>query len=480
MGRIVWKPRDYQELALRKGAALKRLNLHMSPGMGKTATVLTLLTGWALMGNPFPVLVAAPKRVANSVWEREVAKWPHLSHLRVSKILGTPRDRITAVERQADIYCINYENLMWLDELLPVWPFRTIIADESTRIKRQRCSFRKSKSGTRFLRVDGSKNARALIKHAVRTPYYVNLTGTPAPNGLKDLWGQQFPIDGGRSLGASYSAFKARWFRAAWGSTPEQDRIEPLPDADEEIMARIAPTTVSVNAYDWFDVSKPREVDIRVDLPPKAMKQYRQLHAEAVLRLTETEVVTAVNAGALTQKCLQVASGHLYGNKDSHGKPGEVHQIHTAKLEALESLVENLNGEPLLVAYHFTADREAILRRFKGAELLPSDDRQAEVEARWNAGKIPMLVVHPASAGHGLDLQLGGCNLCFYTVGWDLELYEQVIERIGPVRQAQAGLDRLVTVYRLIAHSTWDQVVVDRIASKASVQSAIRDHLRAQ
>lgn len=473
---MIWTPREYHTIALTQGMALDRFNLHMSPGMGKTSTVLMLLIGKALMGEPFPALIVGPKRVANTVWTREVEKWATFQGLRVSKVIGTAAQREDALKAHADLYCINYENLVWLHLMLEhkPWPFKTTVADESTKIKAHRCSWQLSPKGTHFIRAAGSVNAAALMRNAWKSDYYMNLTGTPSPNGLKDLWGQQFPVDHGHALGQSFDSFNRRWFRTVHGSKREEMRIEPLPGAEDAILSRMRPTTISLNAYDWFDVERPREVNIEVELPAKARRQYDDMHRESVLKLSQETIIEAANGGALTNKCLQLASGHVY---DEHG---ESHLIHTEKLQALESLVENLNGAPLLVAYWFKPELDAILKHFKFARTLPSDHRQKQVEDEWNAGRIPMLVVHPASAGHGLDLQHGGHNLCIYTPMWDLELYQQVIERIGPVRQAQAGYDRLVNVYRLCAENTWDSVVLARTAEKANTQDIVRDYLRSQ
>lgn len=400
--------------------------------MGKTAATLIALDSLSLTGDrTFPALVIGPLRVANSVWSREVDKWAQLNGLRVAKVLGTPAERVAAIKSHADIYTIHYGLLEWLIQTLDgAWPFATVIGDESTRLKSQRCSYRKhAKTGKVSFYAGGAVNAAALARHAHRAERWINLTGTPAPNGLKDLWGQHWFVDFGASLGNSYDAFTRRWFFQRRGTSAEQAIFEPLPHAHDEITRRIAPTTISVNAYDWFDVDKPREVDMEVELPEPLMKQYRKLHNEAVLRLSEETTITAVNAGAITNKCLQFASGHVFD------KDGNAHFIHHEKLDALESLVENLNGAPLLVAYSFKPDRDAILKRFKFAELLPSGAKQQDTEDRWNAGKIPMLVVHPASCGHGLSLQDGGCDIALYGPGWDAELYAQIIERIGPVRR---------------------------------------------
>lgn len=471
-----FKPHDYQRLMIEHMQRVPRCNVFASPGVGKTVSTLTALDVLSLVGNVFPVLALGPKRVANSVWSREVAKWAHTKGLRVVKITGTAAERVAALKKPADIYTIHYGLLSWLTETLGgKWPFKTVVGDESTRLKSHRCSYRKHpKSGKVSFYIGGSVNASAIARVAHRSERWINLTGTPAPNGLKDLWGQQFFVDYGANLGHSYDAFTRRWFMQRRGTKAEQAMFEPLPHAHDEITRRIAPFTISINAYDYFDCEKPREVVIDVELDEKVMKQYRKLHRTAVLQLSEETTITAVNAGVITNKCLQLASGHIF---DEHGV---VHHIHDHKLDALESLFENQAGAPLLVGYHFTPDRDAILKRFPMAELLPSDDAaQAIVEDRWNRGEIPMLVVHPASAGHGLNLQYGGCDLCFYSNGWDLELREQLIERIGPVRQMQAGLDRVVSVYNLVAEQTFDGVVLGRCVDKASVQQAIMEAVRA-
>jgi SNF2 family DNA or RNA helicase len=467
---IEFNAHDYQQKIITHIGTHPRANVYASPGMGKTASTLIALRALALTGDVFPALVVGPLRVANSVWNREVAKWAQLEGLRVVKILGTVEERLAALKTPGDIYTIHYGLLTWLHEVMKgaPWPFKTIVADESTRIKSQRCSFRSTPTGKTALYIAGAVNAAALMRYAPRTPHWINLTGTPAPNGLKDLWGQHWPIDFGASLGRTYDAFSKRWFMQRRGTTAQQAVFDPLPHAFDEITERIAPTTISLDAYDYFDVDKPREVDIRVDLTEKDMKAYRKLHREAVIQLANQTVITAVNAGVITNKCLQFASGHVFDDN------GVAHHVHDAKLDALDSLVENLNGAPLLIAYAYKPDRDAILKRFPHFKLLPSGKAQQAVEDDWNAGRIPGLVVHPASAGHGLSLQHGGCDLCIYSPNWDAELYEQIIERIGPVRQMQSGYKRIVSVYRLITHGTFDTVTTQRVTAKISVQQAIK------
>lgn len=464
--------RECQEPMVEAMLAHKRFNIFASPGTGKTGATLFALTALDVLdGDVFPVLVVAPKRVANQVWPAEVREWTNFHHLTVSRVLGTPTQRQAALDVQAEIYTINPANLSWLDKVAgKEWPFKTVVVDESTTIKGHRCSLRKSSTGKTFMRVDGAKRARDLIKHATRTNRWYNLTGTPDPNGVKDLWGQQFPIDLGRSLGSSFSAFSQRWFRPVFGSSPEQQRIEPLPGAEDEITERIRKHCVVVDAYDYFDITKPVEVEMMVQLPDKARKLYAQIHKESVAEIEAAEI-TAVNQGSLVMKCRQIASGHLRDDD------GVWHSVHDAKLEALEELVESLEGKPLLVAYWFNQDLKDIQRKFPKAVALPSDDTQQQVQDDWNAGKIQMLLVHPQSAGHGLSLQHGGHHLCLYSQDWNSEFYAQVIERLGPTRQAQSGYRRLVYVYKLIAQNTWEVLVAKRVTKKITDAELVREAL---
>lgn len=454
--------------------ALDRCNVFASPGTGKTTATLIALANLALLGDKvFPALVMAPKRVANSVWDAEVDAWADFEGLTVAKLVGPKEHREAALKTRADIYTINPANLPWLSDTVGKWPFRTVICDESTTIKNHRCHFRQSKKGKWYQVVPKSSiQAASLVKWAYHTPRWINLTGTPVPNGLKDLWGQQWPIDFGKALGRTHSAFTERWFRPAWGSKPEEQRFDILPGAEDEILARIKPTTTVIDAYDWFGIEKPVEVEMLVDLPPKARRLYRTIHADSVLELEAAGFdVSAPNVGALIMKCRQIASGHL---KDDDGV---WHTVHRAKLEALGELIDKLNVEPLLVAYWFKSDLAAIKGAFKYARELPNDHRQRDVEDEWNAGKIPLLLVHPQSAGHGLNLQHGGNNLCFYSADWNSEYRDQVIERIGPTRQAQSGYDRLTYVHNIVARNTWETNVLRAVRNKWTVQQAVRDAL---
>lgn len=472
----LFAPRDYQRKLISHMTSVPRHNGFASPGMGKTVSTLTALNIMSLVDDVFPALVIGPMRVANSVWHREVEQWAHLKGLRVSRVLGTLDERLAALRAPADIYTTHYGLLAWLHSYFEdkKWPFRWVVGDESTRLKNNRCSFQRSKTGKLFLRAGGGVNASAIARYAPRTPYWTNLSGTPAPNGLKDLWGQHWYVDFGAALGNSYDAFTKRWFYQRHGTQREQAVFDPLPHAFDEITERMRPTTISLDAYDYFDCARPREVNVEIELPEAVMKQYKKMEREALIKLSDEKVITAVNAGVATNKCRQIASGHVFDGQ------GASHLIHDEKLTALEALVENLQGAPLMVAYHFKPDLAAILKRFKFAVALPSGAKQQQVEDDWNAGKIPMLLVHPASAGHGLNLQHGGHNLCIYTPDWDLELYLQVIERIGPVRQMQAGYDRVVSVYRLVAKDTFDEMMVNQIIpGKNTLQNAFNERMAA-
>lgn len=454
---------------------LPRCNVFASPGTGKTSATLVALDSLAALGDEvFPALVAAPLRVANVVWSDEVARWARFKGIRVSQVLGDRATREARLKTPAEIYTINPANLMWLREQMgDNWPFRTVIVDESTSIKNHRVRFQKSKKGNWSLRVGGkAKNARALVRYAHHTDRWINLTGTPVPTGVENLWGQCWPVDFGKALGSSHTAFERRWFRPAWGSAPEQNRLEPLPGAEDEILSRIKPFSASIDAYDYFDIDRPLEIDIKVQLPESARELYNRMHNTSVAEIRSAKAVAiGSNKGTTLLKCRQIASGHL------RDEEGEWHHVHDAKLDALQELCDKLDGSPLMVAYWFKKDAEAILRRFKRSVKLPSGSGQKDVEKAWNEGRIPILLISPASSCHGLNLQWGGNNLCIYTIDWNSEYYDQVIERLGPARQAQAGLNRLVYIHRLIVDRTWDQVIAKALKKKFTTAQLVKEAL---
>lgn len=449
------KLRPYQELIVRFILEHPRSLVLAGMGLGKTVSTLTALAMLHALEGEGPALILAPLRVAKSSWPDEIAKWTHLRHLRCAVICGTAAERAAAVETQADVYCMNYENLAWLDEYLQEndrpWPFPIVVADESTRLK----SFR-----TR----QGGKRARALGRHYGEIKRFIELTGTPAPNGYLDLWGQVWFLDHGARLGKTMSAYQETYFRPIRvGAQAFAVRWDILPGADKMIQEKIADLTIRINTEDYFPVDEPIVTDIRVELPDAVRKEYRRMERDMLAEIASTMIATD-SAGAKTIKCLQMASGAVYA-EDENGERTVV-EVHDEKLKALESIVNEAEGNALLVAYQFKHDAQRIKRKFPKARIL---DKNPQTIRDWNAGKIPMLLAHPASCGHGLSLQDGGCRLVFFSTGWDLEQHDQIIERIGPTRQKQAGHPRPVYVYNIIAKGTIDEAVQERIKTKRRV-----------
>lgn len=446
-----FKPHDYQREALDHLYRVRRSALWMPMGGGKTVTTLTALEALSAVEEVYPVLVLAPLRVAKSTWPGEVEKWAHLQHLRVSVITGTPKQRQKALEAEADIYCTNYDNLVWLAEAVgDDWPFKTVVADEFTRLK----SFRLRQGGSR---------ARALGKVAhTHVNRFIGLTGTPAPNGVKDLWGQIWFLDKGHRLGQSFSAFEMRWFRKGYDGYS----LVPYDHSQGEIEGLLKDICLTVRG---LQVDEPIEHVIYVDLPPAARALYNSMEKEMFAAI-EVEGVGAVaveasNAATRVNKCRQIANGFLFTEE------GTWEAVHDEKLKAMESVVEEANGMPVLTSYTYIPDRERLQKHFRQSRVLDADP---DTIKQWNAGKLPILLAHPASAGHGLNLQEGGNILVDFGIDWNLEHDMQIIERIGPLRQKQAGLDRPVFRYRIVARDTIeDWGVLPRLHSKRSVQEIL-------
>jgi SNF2 family DNA or RNA helicase len=463
-------PHAYQRLILDHLGDVPRSNVWAGMGLGKGTATLTYLADLYERGvETAPTLVVAPLRVAQSTWPDECAKWQHLSDMEVVPILGPAQDRARLLQRDTPIFSINYEALPWLVDHFKHnvhgWPFGIVVADESTKLKSTRVSYQRSTTGKLFLKQSGgSVRGRALaeVAHA-KVHCWINLTGTPAPNGLKDLWGAQFFIDAGKRLGRTYSAFEARWFQSLPGERGYHD-VLPLPHAQEQIQAALADCTLSLDAADWFDLKEPIVRPVYVELPDYARRLYEDMERELFMEIS-THSVAAVNAAARTMKSLQLASGAVIVDDAGHWK-----EVHDAKLQALEDIVEEAAGMPVLVAYHFRSDLARLQRAFPRGRHL---DHSPQTIHDWNAGRIPVLFAHPASAGHGLNLQDGGNILAFFSLWWDLEAYQQIIERIGPMRQLQAGHRRAVFIYHIIAHDTIDEDVLLRLHTKRSVQDIL-------
>lgn len=441
----------YQLEALDWLYAHRRCALWMPMGGGKTITTLTALVDLDLVDEVFPALILAPARVARSTWPVEPARWHHTQHLRVSPILGTQKQRENAANTEADVYTMNYENLGWLRRYLgDRWPFKTIVADEATKLK----SFRLRQGGTRAASLKD-------VAHG-KTTRFIELTGTPGSNGVKDLWGQMWFLDKGERLGRTYSAFTSRWFRKGYDGFS----IVPYDHAQEEIQGKLEDICLTVKG---LPVDEPIVTPLYVDLFPRVRKAYDEMEKSLYFEIADVGV-EAANAAVKSQKLLQIANGAIYIDEE-----GQWEEIHTLKLHALESVVAEANGAPVLVAYNFKHDRDRILQYFKQARVLDNNPKTIE---DWNAGKIEMLLAHPASCGHGLNLQHGGNILAFYGVNWNLEEHMQIIERIGPMRQKQAGLDRPVFIYPILARDTIDEVVMERLSSKRSVQEVLLEAMK--
>lgn len=460
MSRKEFTPRRYQNLIINHELDLPRCGVWAGMGTGKTVSTLTSLDILELI-EPGPTLILAPLRVAASTWPDEAQKWKHLRNIEVSAVVGNVAERRAALRKPANIFTTNYEQLPWLvEELGDKWPFSKVVADESTKLK----SFR--------LR-QGSVRARALGKVAHRhVKRFIQLTGTPSPNGLIDLWGQAWFLDKGIRLGRSFDAFKSRWFQSVQvGADRHAVRLDPFPFAQEQIEDRLRDLCLSIDARDWFDIAEPIVNVVRVELPAKARQLYRDMEREMFLQIGDSEV-EAFNAASKTMKCLQLANGAIY--TDAAGNWSEVHD---AKLQALESIIEEAAGMPVLVAYHFKSDLTRLLKAFpKGRHL----DKDPQTIRDWNAGKIPVMFAHPASAGHGLNLQDGGNILAFFGHNWNLEEYQQIIERIGPTRQAQAGHNRPVFIHHIVAADTVDEIVMARRESKREVQDLLLEAMKSR
>lgn len=458
-------PRPYQRLLIDHIIETPRCAGFVFMGGGKTAATLAAINTLSLLEDVFPVLIVAPLRVARKTWREETQKWADFEHLIVSQIIGNAVERTTAIKRQADIYTINFENLPWLLERVPKNMFRVIVIDEASSLKNFRGSVQHHhKTGKPFLRCDSGKRAKALAHFAYHCQRIILLTGTPAARSIENLWAQLWFIDFGERLHRTFEQFSLRWFRPH----PSGFGQEPTSVAQQEIQKRISDVCLTVEAKDWFDLREPIRTVIPVDLPPDAMKAYRAMEQNLFLEI-DGNAVEAMNAASKTQKCLQLSNGAIYTDEDRNWS-----WTHDEKIVALKSIVEEANGMPVLVAYQWQSDLQRLLEAFPEGRLL----KTAQDEDDFKAGKIPVLFAHPQSAGHGIDgFQKVTNIIAFFGHWWDLETRLQIIERIGPVRQLQSGMDRPVFIYDIVATGTIDELVMERHATKKSVQELLLEAL---
>lgn len=418
-------------------------------GTGKTVTTLTaidqLLNDYLEDG---PVLVIAPKRVAENTWSKECQKWEHLQHLRVSRVMGTQHQRQAALLTKADIYVINRENVQWLVDSFTAnnWPFPIVVIDELS-------SFKSAQA----------KRWKALRRVRGRIRRIIGLTGTPRPNGIEDLWPEVYLLDQGERLGRTLGAFRSRFLLPEKMNGHIVYSYRPKDGAEAEVYNRLADICMSIKKDDVISLPGQIYEDIELDAPPALLKKYKAFERDKVLEcLDEEGEIVAGSAAALTNKLLQFANGAIYD------MDGQVHELHSIKLDALEELLEEAGGESVLVLYAYKHDADRIRQRIECRAL----DKPEDIDA-WNRGEIPVALAHPASIGHGLNLQEGGHIIVWYGLTWSLELYQQANERLN-----RPGQQSVCRVYHLLLKGTHDERVLKSLKNKDEGQAAAIEALR--
>lgn len=442
-------PRPYQHYAIQRIIDTPAVALLLDMGMGKTVSTLTAID--ELMYDRFEVrrvLVIAPLRVALSTWRDECETWTHTQRLRISVAVGDRETREAALRAQADIYVVNRDVVKWLvDYYRGKWPFDMVVIDESSSFK--------NPASQRFRAL---RKVRPLIKRVVL------LTGTPAPNGLMDLWSQFYLLDRGERLGRTLTAYRERYFRPGQQSGYVVYSYDLRPGADKEIYKRIGDICVSMKSEDYLTLPPLLQNVVRVELSDVAMERYREMEKELVLSIGDNDV-TAVSAAALSNKLLQMANGAVYDTE------GDVVRIHEAKLDVLDEIISYNEGKSVMVIYSYRHDLKTLRERYpKARELKTAGDIRD-----WNAGKIPILLVHPQSAGHGLNLQHGGHIAIWYGLTWSLEAYQQTNKRLH-----RPGQTEPVVLHHLVAKGTIDEDVMRALEGKAAGQESMLAAVKAR
>ena len=437
-----YKPHDYQQYAAEFLLTHPISALLLDMGLGKTSITLTAIND--LLFDSFEVhkvLVVAPLRVARDTWSADIEKWEHLRELRYSIVVGTEQERISALRTPADIYIINRENVQWLVEESGItFDFDMAVIDELSSFKNHQ-----------------SKRFKAFMKVRPKLKRIVGLTGTPASNGLMDLFAEFKLLDMGERLGRFIGQYRNAYFQPDKRNGMVIYSYKPLPDAEQRIYDKISDITISMKATDHLTMPELVSTEYVVQLSEKEREKYDRLKKDLVLS-TEDNEVTAANAASLSNKLSQMANGAVYSDDES------VIEIHDRKLDALEDIIESMNGRPLLVAYWFKHDLERIRKRFEVREIRSSEDI-----SDWNSGKIPVALIHPASAGHGLNLQSGGSTLVWFGLTWSLELYQQTNARLW--RQGQIA--DTVVIQHIVAKGTIDEQIIKALKTKDTTQAAL-------
>ncbi|MGU9966417.1 SNF2-related protein [Bacillus sp. N1(2025)] len=444
-----FKPHQYQEHAIKHIIDTHAAGLFLDMGMGKTVSTLTAVSD--LLYDYFDVsnvLVIAPLRVAEDTWSRESEKWDHTSYLKVSKVLGPESSRIMALDMKADIYIINRENVEWLVNFYgKKWPFDMVVIDELS-------SFKSSKA----------KRFRALKKVRPFIKRIVGLTGTPAPNSLIDLWPQMYLLDQGERLGKTVTSYREKYFQPDQRNRTVIYSWKLKEGAEKAIHEKVSDICISMQARDWLQLPERIDNIVKVRMTDKVKAKYKQLEKDLLLPFLDGDVV-ADTAAVLSNKLLQLANGAVYDEN------GEIQKLHDEKLNALEDIVDAANGKPILVFYSYKHDLERIQQKFKKAKTLDSSKEIAD----WNNGKIEMLLAHPASTGHGLNLQDGGHVIVWFGMTWSLELYQQANARLD-----RQGQKHSVIVNHLVTEGTVDEDVMRALEGKAVGQNALMEAVKAR
>jgi SNF2 family DNA or RNA helicase len=448
-----YSPHEYQRYATEYIETHPVAAVLLDMGLGKTSITLTALNN--LLFDSFEVrriLVIAPLRVARNTWRAEIEKWDHLNSLHYSVAVGTETERLSALKKQADIYLINRENVQWLisESGIP-FDFDMVVIDELSSFKNHQ-----------------TKRFRALMKVRPKVKRIVGLTGTPSSNGLMDLWAEFRLLDMGERLGRFIGQYRTSYFRPDKQNGQVVFSYKPLPGAEKQIYGKISDITISMKSTDHLRM--PELVDSRytVYLSETEREKYEELKKDLVLQLPDGEI-TAANAASLSGKLSQMADGAVYTDA------GETIAIHERKLDALEDIIEAAYGRPVLVAYWFRHDLERILERLHKLKILYARlDTDGSIR-KWNAGEIPVALIHPASAGHGLNLQGGGNTLVWFGLTWSLELYQQTVARLW--RQGQES--ETVVVQHIITKGTIDERIMKALSEKDTTQAALINAVKA-
>ena len=444
-------PHDYQKYAIDYIEKKPISAILLDMGLGKTAIILTALND--LLFDSFEVhkiLVIAPLRVARTTWSDEIEKWDHLTDLRYSIAVGTEQERLAALQKKADIYIINRENVQWLVENTR-FDYDMVVIDELSSFKNHQ-----------------AKRFRALMKVRPKVKRIVGLTGTPTANGLMDLWAEFRLLDMGQRLGRFIGQYRTAYFKPDKMNGQIVYSYKPLPGAEEKIYERISDITISMKAADHLRMPELISTNRAVRLSDDEEKAYGNMRKELVLQLPDGEV-TAASAAALSGKLCQMANGAVYTDS------GNIVKLHDRKLDALEDIVESMNGRPLLVAYWFKHDLDRISERLHKLHIPFSRLDTENSIRRWNNGELPVALIHPASAGHGLNLQSGGSTLVWFGLTWSLELYQQTVARLW--RQGQKS--GTVVVQHIVTEGTIDEQILRALKSKDKTQTALIEAVKA-